>query len=462
MIWTHTSRGRALDLLDPKIDDVDLEEIARSLANQCRFAGCVRQFYCPTPDQRILTAELEWVPAGDLRVGDELVGFDEEPTELGQAGKRKRRFRPSRVLTQVPVRRRVVRLVFDDGSDVCASEEHPWLVAAKISGNQKWETAGAIRDAVRRGKPRRMNRFVEPWSAATSWEDGWLAGIFDGEGHLARRADCGGMQVGVAQKPGEVLNSIVAGLVRNGFGFGEHVIPQSKVHNLQIRGGWRTSMRLLGQIRPRRLLGKFIERFHAGEIDKQMNGTGTAATVVAVYDEGERECAGIETSTRTYLCEGFGAHNSVAEHSVLIARWLRAQGHNDGIVIGGLLHDAAEAYTGDITQPMQEALFLADEWGRVRRRYKNIQARLDAIIARKAGITPGVLHCDAVKEADLRILLDERRALLTEPPPLPWAIETELGMTPLGVEIEGWLPDQAAREFLAELDRCLRAHGGRP
>lgn len=31
---------------------------------------------CPTPDQRVLTADLEWVKAGGLKAGDKLVGFD--------------------------------------------------------------------------------------------------------------------------------------------------------------------------------------------------------------------------------------------------------------------------------------------------------------------------------------------------------------------------------------------------
>lgn len=142
---------------------------------------------------------------------------------------------------------------------------------------------------------------------------------------------------------------------------------------------------------------------------------------------------------------------SVAEHSVLIARWLRGQGHNAGIVLGGLLHDAHEAYIGDMIQPLQAVLF-ADAGMGVRRRLDRIKAGLDTIIAHKAGLSPGVLHCDAVKRADIRILLDEREALLAPGP--EWGIDRD-GCQPLAVAIEGWVPRAAETAWLAELSRGI-------
>lgn len=155
---------------------------------------------------------------------------------------------------------------------------------------------------------------------------------------------------------------------------------------------------------------------------------------------------------------------SVAEHCVLISRWLETDGHPREVQLAGLLHDAAEAYTGDITWPMQAVLWGDDEVARIsRERYRRCQERLDRIVAALAGVDPELLHCDAVKTADLRILLDERAALLTEPPPRPWAVEAELGLSPLGVEIDGWPPKTAGAVFAARL-HDLRAvdFGGMP
>ena len=144
---------------------------------------------------------------------------------------------------------------------------------------------------------------------------------------------------------------------------------------------------------------------------------------------------------------------SVAEHSVLICQWLLEATRDPALALAGLLHDAAEAYTGDITYPMQSVLWYGDDEASrvVRRRYRDVQRRLDLLITARVDLDPELLHCAAVKTADLRILLDERRALLTEPPPRPWMVESELGLSPLGVQIQGWQPDHAAARFRAVL-----------
>lgn len=149
---------------------------------------------------------------------------------------------------------------------------------------------------------------------------------------------------------------------------------------------------------------------------------------------------------------------SVAEHSVLICRWLEGQRAPREVQLAGLLHDAAEAYTGDITWPMQQALWGPDMGTAgllVRERYRAVQKQLERLICQRAGLATELLHCHAVKEADLRILLDERRALLTEPPPRPWPVESELGLARLGVRIHCWPPFVAQSMFADELERLL-------
>lgn len=40
-VWSQSPRGRAIDLLDPRVDQVDFREIADALAGINRYAGCV-------------------------------------------------------------------------------------------------------------------------------------------------------------------------------------------------------------------------------------------------------------------------------------------------------------------------------------------------------------------------------------------------------------------------------------
>ena len=43
--WMQTYTGRQFWPLDPRADEVDINDIAHSLSNMCRFAGHVRRFY---------------------------------------------------------------------------------------------------------------------------------------------------------------------------------------------------------------------------------------------------------------------------------------------------------------------------------------------------------------------------------------------------------------------------------
>ncbi len=123
---------------------------------------------------------------------------------------------------------------------------------------------------------------------------------------------------------------------------------------------------------------------------------------------------------------------SVAEHSVLISRALPRE-----LALRGLLHDATEAYVGDVVRPLKHLL----------PEYRRIEDRLMNAICARFGI-PWVFPPE-VKEADNRILRDERAALMTDPPQ-PWDLPENV--EPLGVRIECWSPQEAKERFLAELE----------
>lgn len=155
-----------------------------------------------------------------------------------------------------------------------------------------------------------------------------------------------------------------------------------------------------------------------------------------------------------YLCRyagGVSDFYSVAEHSVLLSRWLLEETGSEELALAGLLHDVAEAYTGDLTWPMQVAVLLAGD-GAARTRYRAVQRGVERAILTHLGLAEleGALHGPQIQEADKRILLDERAALLQPGP--RWPIEDD-GLTPLGVDLHLWGPDQAGRLWLRELQR---------
>lgn len=80
--------------------------------------------YCVSPETRILTSDLRWVRADSIKVGDKLVGFDEDvPGRYGQ-----RKFRESTVEDVGSIVRPCYKIHLSDGSSVTCSEEHQWLV----------------------------------------------------------------------------------------------------------------------------------------------------------------------------------------------------------------------------------------------------------------------------------------------------------------------------------------------
>lgn len=95
---------------------------------------------------------------------------------------------------------------------------------------------------------------------------------------------------------------------------------------------------------------------------------------------------------------------SVAEHCMHVSTIVEARTGDPRLAIGGLLHDAHEAYTGDISSPMKAAL------GKMGATYalKNI---VDLLDQRILSLCPsGVrLHSDEILEADLAAMKEELR-----------------------------------------------------
>jgi hypothetical protein len=131
-------------------------------------------------------------------------------------------------------------------------------------------------------------------------------------------------------------------------------------------------------------------------------------------------------------------HYSVAEHCCHVADYLLAD-HGPEVALAGLMHDASEAYIGDLTYPMQLAL-----GAEARAVVKAMHARVWDAIQTKLELQFLDLDDPRVRDADRRILLDECEAMLGGPVK-PWDVKGE----PLGVRIQGWDAATARREWVA-------------
>lgn len=119
---------------------------------------------------------------------------------------------------------------------------------------------------------------------------------------------------------------------------------------------------------------------------------------------------------------------SVAEHSVLLARWLRGK-YGAITALYGLLHDASEAYLVDVPRPVKPSLT----------GYKEVEAKVQAAVFQRFGLVPDLP--DTVHDADNRIIGDE----LVNLRHMPWH---ESYTNKLGVPIMLWSPVEAEEEFM--------------
>jgi hypothetical protein len=122
---------------------------------------------------------------------------------------------------------------------------------------------------------------------------------------------------------------------------------------------------------------------------------------------------------------------SVAEHSVLLARWFAARGEMD-LARAALFHDAGEAYVSDVPRPIKPYV----------PEFSVMSDAVDEVIAAKWRIAH--MHSREIKAADLRILADEQAVLMPNPP-RSWHFHPD---GPLNVRIECWSPHVAENEFI--------------
>lgn len=119
---------------------------------------------------------------------------------------------------------------------------------------------------------------------------------------------------------------------------------------------------------------------------------------------------------------------SVAEHCILMARAATPEN-----ALWALLHDAAEAYVGDMIRPIKRHL----------PEFSEIEDRVLRALAQKFGLPEEIP--EEVHILDNRILLTERSALLHVRPGEVWGPEH---LEPLDVDIHAWSPGRASARFL--------------
>lgn len=251
-----------------------------------------------TPETRLLTADLHWIPAGKLAVGDALLAPEAEVSLPAH-----RRWRRSVIEEAHETVKPCCRLTLDDGTILACSMEHELLADHRLA--RRWRQAWEVKSG------EGIVRLIDTWEPSLSREGGYLAAAFDGEGSLRQnpfklRTTSNGqgtaLGLGFTQKDNEMLAETRRCLEALGF-------PYSDINHDGDRGQRRIQiteraevLRFLGEVRPLRLLAKF-----------DASGVGAAHTLrvsrmVAKESLGSQPVVILKTSTQTFVAEGWPSH----------------------------------------------------------------------------------------------------------------------------------------------------------
>lgn len=308
------------DYLEARIDAVEKAAIARADAQDKAVTAALaaqqaavqktevaseKRFECVAADTPILCADLIWRAARELQEGDELIAFDETSPD-----RRGRRFRRATV-TDNSLAEDDLLIVNTSMGAVRCNARHPWLTRPQNEAVQwKWvETRNLMpRDAV--------HCPLDVWSVDESWDSGWLAGMYDGEGCLTldknkrSQLTMSQRESATSARIERVLKSRVdfVGVYRK-----EPGTPSTPRNTCPffhfIISHMPDMLTILGSVRPPRLLAKATIAW----MNKPIGGWHRSAIVDSVQNVGSGLISRLSTSTKTYIAAGFAMHNSVNE-----------------------------------------------------------------------------------------------------------------------------------------------------
>jgi len=279
--------------------------------------------YCVHPETLILCADLIWRRAGDLKVGQEIIAFDEDPN-FDNGRHATRRFRKATIEYNNPGTKLSTQISTDIGPDITASDDHPWLVYApsRRKNNVFFDPnkAQSSKDFPRNPGlvwkrtyelevGDQIAYLCDPWETDNTREGGWLAGMFDGEGGLGvcNTGDrIPSWKVSISQNQTPTLERIKARLDDREF---TYYRLDRKCEHVILTGGWVETLRFLGQVRPERLLEK-IDAITAEMPALARGRTYQLATITSINPVGKQPIAGIQTSCGTFITNGYLSHNT--------------------------------------------------------------------------------------------------------------------------------------------------------
>lgn len=260
---------------------------------------------CVTPETRLLTHDLRWVPATSVSIGDKLLAFDEHCSLDESKGRFCNRQMVETVVTDISaLKKRCYSLTLESGKQITVSDNHQFLVD-EANSSAVWRHTEHIS----------VGRSVRTFPSALedlSYDSGWMSGFLEGEGWVTTQKGNGRKfwRMGIAQRDNVAYKKAQALLQRWGLKFYSTLSnyytkkdgTQAECWQIGLNKG--DGFALLQRTRPERLL-----------LQKPWLNTPLPTVrdkVVKKELVGCLEVLAITTTSHTFIAAGICSHNSNA------------------------------------------------------------------------------------------------------------------------------------------------------
>ncbi len=277
----------------------------RAVILKGRQAGC-----CFSPQMRVMTSKYEWIKLSNVKVGDELFGIDEEPMSLSKSGRKTdRKIRTAIVEAKIYLKKEVFEVALSNGVKLIVTGEHRMLFKKRGGCESQWRTINKCKvgDQIRAFS-------CPPEDHIPDFEDGWFGGLLDGEGAFGCYP---GSRLEITQVDGLILDKAKKYLEDRGIRYYEQIDRRKKgersklgnkeVHKIRI-DRQADILRILSMTRPIRMLNK--PAFIGKSLPNSCDGFDAWVKVESIKSLGKKEVIDLQTSTKTFICEGLVSHNS--------------------------------------------------------------------------------------------------------------------------------------------------------
>lgn len=294
-----------------KKDKTSDKELCEKLKTYLDEADIVIGHNCVEENTKILKADLTWVKANQLKIGDKIVGFEEgrKPDKSLRANKKwnsstTRKIKETTITDITIEEKECYEVILTNGDKVITTPDHLWLGKTKKDNLYKWIKTEDLVPGYR------FTKFWNTWETEKSYEAGWLSGFIAGEGTLNQPPD-GGLTINFYQRPGDTWNKSLDFCNKLGY----KISTERKVNPTGIGkkdtlstgfvGGKFKIAEIVGKLQ----IDRFIKKLNWNNFGGLKGKNLDVVEVVSITKIGKRNVAVMSTTEKTFFADGYAMHN---------------------------------------------------------------------------------------------------------------------------------------------------------